>query len=249
MRRWRLIARRVIGGGLLVAAGWTAVAADAVRAAAHVRVAAVAVASCIPKDGSAVAMTGRVDAYAEQTGIDPDSGGTLTTFYACLRRTGRPVTIGQSAASGGEYPGNVEMEDLRISGVFVADESADGFASLAACGKYDATSGCNGLVKYWVEIADVAKRRAVKVPVPGDVTSLAVSPAGAAAWVVSTPAASSAGSSRAALYAAVVHAGRRGVLSAKAELIDRGQSINSVSFSGSSLRWRNTGNPKNHTIS
>ena len=224
-------------------------AAAAVGAVARVHVASMAVASCIPKDGGAVARTGRVDVYAQQTGIDPLSGGQLTTFYACLRPTGRPVRIGQSAASGGEYPGNVEMKDLRISGAFLTDESADGFASLAACGKYDATSGCNGIVKYWVEIADVAKRRTVKVPVPGDVTSLAVSPAGAAAWVVSTPAGSSSSSSSAALYAAVVHTGRRGVLKAKSVLIDRGQRISSVSFSGSSLRWSNTGQPKQYTIS
>ena len=121
----------------------------------------------IPKDAGAVARTGWVDGYAEQTGIDPLSGGPLTTFYACLQPKGRPVTIGQSAASGGEYPGNVEMKDLRISGAFLANETADGFASLAACGKYDAASGCNGIVKYWVQIADVAKRRTVKGRCPG----------------------------------------------------------------------------------
>ena len=84
------------------------------------------------------------------------------------------------------------MQDLRIAGAFAADEPADGFASAAACTKYDPGAECNTIVRYRVEMANVAARRTLKVPVSGPVSSLALSPAGAAAWVVTTPPASPA---------------------------------------------------------
>ena len=166
-----------------------------------------------------------------------------------LTARGRPVAIGQSAGGGGEYPPNVETHHLRIAGTFVTDESADGFASAAACGKYDPGPECNTIVEYWVEIANVAARRTLKVPVPGPVSSLALSPAGAAAWVVSTPASSPSSSSSAALYAIVVHLAGRGSLRGKLAMIDRGQHITSVSFAGSTLRWSNGAQPKRQKIS
>jgi len=174
----------------------------------------------------------RVIVYAQPTGIDPYSGGSLTTYYACLRPDGRPVAIGQSATSGGEYPGNVEMQDLRIAGSFVTDESAAGFASAAGCSKYEPAPKCNNIVKYWVEIADVATRRTVKVFVSGPVSSLALSPAGAAAWVAPTPASGSSSSSNSTLYAVIVHSGGHGSLSGRPATLGSGQTISSVSFAG-----------------
>ena len=45
--------------------------------------------------------------WDKRTGTDPYSGGQLSTLYACLRPAGASVTIGQNAADGAEYVGNV----------------------------------------------------------------------------------------------------------------------------------------------
>jgi hypothetical protein len=237
-----------VRGGLWVAGACAVVAVGVAPAVARPRSARTVAAPCPPKHTGVTAKTARVVVYARQTGIDSDSGGALTTYYACLRPAGRSIAVGHSAASGGEYPGDVEMQNLEIAGTFLTDESADGFASAAACGKYDPSYPCSSLVKYWVELVDVAARRKVKVPTSGPVSSLALSPVGAAAWVVSSLASSSSGSSSSTLYGVVVHFVRRGLLSARAEVIDTGQSITSVSFSGSSLRWSNTGQRKRRTL-
>jgi hypothetical protein len=229
--------------------GCVAGAIGVAPAVAGPRPAGTTAASCTPKHHGVTAKDARVIVYGQYAGIDPDSGGTLTTYYACLRPSGRPVAIGQTAASGAEYPTNVVTQDLRVAGTFVTDESAAGFASEAACGKYDPGPDCNGIVKYWVEIADVATRRTLKVPVSGPVSSLALSPAGAAAWVVSTPASSPSSSPSATLYAIVLHPAGRGSLRGNVAVIDHGQEITSVSFAGSVLGWSSGGQSKSQRIS
>jgi hypothetical protein len=196
-----------------------------------------------------MAKNSRVAVYAVDTGTDPFSGGLLTRYYACRRPNGQSVAIGQSAESGGEYPPNVEMEDLRLAGTFVADESAAGFASAAACAMSEPPPACNGIVKYWVKIADVRARRTVKVFLSGPVRALALSPTGATAWVIETTASSSTSSPTSTLYATAVHPAGHGSLSARPKVIDSGQAITSVSFTGSSLHWSNGGQPKRQTIS
>jgi hypothetical protein len=249
MRPLRFVTRRVLRGGIVAVGGCAAVAIGVAPAIARPRLAATAVASCSPMHHRVTAKTGRVIVYAQPSGIDSYSGGSLTTYYACLRPKGRPVAIGQSAASGGEYPGNVEMQGVRIAGTFVTDESAAGFASAAGCGKYEPASECENIVKYWVEIADVATRRTGKVFVSGPVSSLVPSPAGAAAWVISTPASGSSSSPSATLYAVVVHPAGHGSLSGRPAVVDTGQAIGSVSFAGSTLRWSNGGQAKSQKIS
>jgi hypothetical protein len=249
MGSWPVVARRAVRGAVAVAWGCAAAAIGVAPAVAGLRPVATVATSCTPKHKGVRAKNARVIVYGQYTGIDPDSGGPLTTYYACLRPKGQPVAIGQSAASGGEYPPNVEMQDLRIAGTFVTDESADGFASAAACSKYDPGPQCNTIVKYWVKIANLAARRTVKIPLSGPVSSLALSPAGAAAWVISTPAPSPSSASNSTLYAIVVHPAGRGSLSGNLAVIDRGPEITSVSLAGSTLRWSNAGQPKSQTIS
>jgi hypothetical protein len=247
MGPWQLAARRALGGGIVAALGCAAPIGVA-SAVARPRLVATAVGSCSPSHQRVTEKTRRVIVYGQPTGIDAYSGGSLTTYYACLRPNGRPLAIGQSATSGGEYPGNVEMQSLRIAGTFITDESAAGFASAAGCIKYEPASKCENIVKYWVEIANVATRRTVKVFVSGPVSSLALSPAGAVAWVVSTPASASASSSTSTLYAVVVHPSGHGSLSGRPAVVDSGQTISSVSFAGSTLRWSNGGQPKSQTV-
>jgi hypothetical protein len=249
MGPWRLVTRRVRRGGMVAACGCAAAAITVAPAVARPGPARTVVASCSPMHHRVTAKTGRVIVYAQPSGIDSYSGGSLTTYYACLRPKGRPVAIGQSATSGGEYPGNVEMQGLRIAGTFVTDESAAGFASAAGCGKYEPGPECANIVKYWVEIADVATRRTMKVFVSGPVSSLVPSPAGGAAWVISTPSSGSSSSPSATLYAIVVHPAGHGSLSGRTAVVDTGQAISSVSFAGSTLRWSNGGQAKSQKIS
>jgi hypothetical protein len=202
-----------------------------------------------PQHKHVTAKTGRVIVYAQPDGIDSYSGGSLTAYDACLRPNGRAVAVGESETGSGQYPPNVEMESLRIAGTFVADQSGAGFASAAGCIQYEPASKCNNIVKYWVKIADVATRRTVKVFVSGPVSSLAVSPAGAAAWVLPTPAAGSSSPSSSTLYAIVVHPAGHGSLTGRPAVVDSGQAISSVSFAGSTLRWRSGGHRKSKTIS
>ncbi len=246
---WRVMARRAVRAATVAAWGCAVAAIGVAPAVARLRPVAAVAGSCTPKYKGLTAKNARLIVYGQYTGIDPYSGGPATTYYACLRPKGRPVAIGQRVASGGEYPPNVEMQDLRIAGTFATDESADGFASAAACTKYDPGAECNTIVKYWVEIANVAARSTLKVPVSGPVSSLALSPAGAAAWVVTTPPSTPSGCPSLALYAIAVHPGGRGSLRGHVVVIDRGQEITSVSFAGSTLRWSNGAQPKTQSIS
>ena len=66
-------------------------------------------------------MTRQVLVWRKRTGTDPDSGGRLTTLYACRRPPGRSAEIGQNATDGAEYVGNVKTSDLRITGTQVGD--------------------------------------------------------------------------------------------------------------------------------
>jgi len=249
MRSWETLAGGAIRTGIVALVGCAAAAIGVASAVARSHRVMTAAASCTPKHPGVTAKNARVIVYGQYTGVDSYSGGALTTYYACLRPRGRPVAIGQRAASGAEYPPNVEMQDLRIAGTFATDESAAGFASAAACGKYDPGPKCNTIVKYWVEIANVAARRTIKVPLSGPVSMLALSPAGAAAWVVSTPASSPSGASTSTLYAIAVHPVGHGSLSGIPAVIDTGPTITSVSFGGSTLRWNNGGHPKSRKIS
>ena len=249
MGSWPVVARGALRGAMGVVGGCAAVAMGVAPALAARRPAARVAGSCTPRHEGVTAKSARVIVYGQDDGIDPDSGGSLTAYYACLRPKGRSVAIGESATSGGEYPPNDEMQRLRIAGTFVADESADGFASAAACGKYDPGPECDSIVKYWVKIADVAARRTMKVPLSGPVSSLGLSPAGAAAWVATTPGSSSSSTSSSTLYAIVVRPAGRGSLSGHVAVIDRGQAISAVSFAGSTLHWSNGGRPKRERLS
>jgi hypothetical protein len=249
MGPWQLVARHALRVGMVVAFGCAATAIGVASAVARSRLVAAAAASCSPRLQGVTAKTGRMIVDAQPDGTDSYSGGSLTAYYACLRPNGRPMWIGESETSGGEYPPNVELQKLRIAGTFVTDESAAGFESAAGCSKSEPASQCNNIVKWWVEIADVATRRTVKVLISGPVSSLALSPAGAAAWVLSTPASGASSASASTLYAIVVHPMGHDSLSGRRVVVDSGQAISSVSFAGSTLRWSNGGHRKSKTVS
>jgi hypothetical protein len=168
----------------------------------------------------------------------------LTTYYACLRPAGKPIEVGQSAAGGGEYPGSESVADLRIAGTFVADSSAVGFASEAACGKSgEPATTCAKAVTWWVEVVNAKTRRRLHASAGDGATAVAVSAAGAVAWVQAT------GSSDSLLLAMLLRAGGRGQLTGTEQTLDTGLIGQSLQFTGLMLRWTNSGQLKSQTLS
>ncbi len=198
--------------------------------------------SCSAHRRHATATTGSVIVYGRPTGVDPDSGGQLTTYYACLRPAGKPVAVGQSATPGGEYPGNESMSQLHIAGGFVADISGRGFADAAACGKYGA-SNCQQSITWWVRAADVRSRRSIAVVQPvARPRAVAVSVTGVLAWVQATTAPG------AILEAIVLHDGGAHRLTGTPRTLDTGAIGPSLRFTGSTLTWTNAGQPRTQTL-
>ena len=201
------------------------------------------VGSCNAHRAHATAATGKVIVYNRRAGLD-GSGGALTIDYACLRPAGKPVEVGRSATSDGEYPGNESIADIRIAGTFVADSSATGFASEAACSKYgEPASTCAKAVTWWVEVVNARTRQRLHAPAGDGATAVTVAAAGAVAWVQAT------GSSASLLQAMVLHPGGRGRLTGTEQTLDTGVIGRSPRFTGLTLRWTNSGQVKSQTLS
>jgi hypothetical protein len=231
---------RVLRAAALVACLGAIVALTAAPAAAsHPH--APRVGSCDAHRPHAVAVTGKVIVYRRASGVDPYSGGSLTTYFACLRPGGTPVAVGQSA-TGSEYPGNEAISGLHIAGTFVADLSGSGFAGAAACGKYGG-SDCQQAITWWVEVADVSARRRIALvqPVAGS-RALAVSSTGAVAWVQATT------SSSWMLEATTLHHGAAGRLAGTPQTLDTGAIGTTLRFIGSTLSWTNAGQAKSQAV-
>jgi len=230
-RRWvspasaRRVACGVILAGLLAAPASVSARADAARAkrCAHRK--------------HAKRVTSKVIVYGRPSGLDDYSGGYLTTYYACLRPRGRRVAVGQSS-TGGEYPGNYGMFQLHVAGAFVADLSATGFADAAACSKYDGSPNCSQFISWWLEVANARSRRTIQISLAGSVRPLAVSAAGAVAWV---------DQSSGALHAMVLHPAGRDGFTGQAETLDNG-AIAALRFTGLTLHWTNAGQAKSQTL-
>src|SRR5581483_3408054 len=125
------------------------------------------VGACNAHRRHATKTTSKVIVYGKQTGTDEYSGGPLTTYYACLRPAGKSAAVGRNADGGGEYPGNEEMSELNVAGTYVADLSSSGWASAAACSKYEGDDPiCNQQVTWWVETVDARTRRSLQVDLP-----------------------------------------------------------------------------------
>jgi hypothetical protein len=120
---------------------------------------------------------------------------------------------------------------------------ASGYADAAACAKYDPTNpNCGDAIHVWVRAVDARARRWLQTPISG-ATALAVSAAGALAWVQPT---SSQGTSQ--LEAIVLHRGRPGWLAGAKQLLDTGAIGASLRFSGLTLSWTDSGQPKSQQL-
>lgn len=188
--------------------------------------------------------TSQVIVYARRGGFD-QYAGALTTYYTCARPRGKSIAIGQTSTSDGEYPANEVMSELRVAGSYVADVYSTGYADAAACAKYEGVDdpACANQVRYSITGADAKRRRGFQIDLPVGPTAIAVSSAGALAWL--TPTTSSSGVT---LQATVLRRSGSGHLSGTVQTLDTG-AIGSLRFDGLMLSWTNAGTPKSQPLS
>jgi hypothetical protein len=197
-------------------------------------------AACNAHRAHATRVTPKVIVYPKRAGDDA-YGGTDTVYYACQRPAGKPVAVGTSSTSGGEYPANYAMSNLQVGGTYVGAVLASGYADASACSKYGGTD-CSGSIHVSVRAVDARARRWLQAPISG-ATALAVSAAGALAWVQP---ASSQGMSQ--LEAIVLRRGGPGRLVGAQRLLDTGAIGSALRFSGLTLSWTNSGRAKRRTL-
>jgi hypothetical protein len=202
------------------------------------------VGACNAHRKHATRKTSQVIVYGKRKGFDMYDGA-LTTYYTCARPRGKSIVIGQSSTSDGEYPANEVMSDLRVAGSYVADLYTTGYADAAACSKYEGSDDptCMNQIRYSINGANAKSRRGFEIDLPVGPTAIALSSAGAIAWL--TPTSSSSGVT---LQAMVLRRGSPGHLSGTVRTLDTG-AIGSLRFNGSTLSWTNAGTPKSQPLS
>jgi hypothetical protein len=172
--------------------------------------------------------------------------GVIVVLWRVKGRQCRgPGSCGRAGRSlAWQYPGNESIADIRIAGTFVADSSATGFASEAACSKYgEPATTCAKTVTWWVEVANAKTGQRLHASAGDGATAVAVSAAGAVAWVQAT------GSSASLLQGMVLHPGGRGRLTGTEQTLDTGLIGRSPRFTGLRLRWTNSGRVRSQTLS
>jgi hypothetical protein len=186
-------------------------------------------------------MTRHVLVWSKHSGTDPESGGRLSTLYACLRPAGHSVAIGQRAAGGAEYPGNVATADLSITGTLVSDLFTTGLASQAACFKYDPTNpACATAASQTARVFNLATRRSLRQALAGDVVVYAFASTGAIAWEAPT----SPGTMSSPLMLQAVGFSTASLKEGPIETLDTGDLGASLRFTGLTLEWINAAEPK-----
>jgi hypothetical protein len=196
---------------------------------------------CNAHRSHALQMTRQVLVWSKRSGTDPEGGGRLSTLYACLRPIGRSVAIGQRAANGGEYPGNVATSDLVISGRLVSDLFTTGLTSQSACFKYDPTNPlCPTASHQTAQVFELSARRSLRQPLAGAATAYAFAATGAIAWEAPT----SPGTVGSPLMLQAVGFSPASLKKGPIETLDTGDLGASLHFSGLTLEWVNAGEPK-----
>jgi hypothetical protein len=202
------------------------------------------VGACGARHKNAVAVGTQAIVYATRGGSG-SGAGSLTTYFACTPPAGKPVAVGQSE-EGEEYPGELSFSNVRIAGTYVAGLSGSGFGSASACSKYATGAHCEEEVKWRVQVANVKTRGQLRVSAgvteAGKPTAVAVSSAGALAWVQPVS------STTAMVRALVLHGGPRGRLTGTVQTLETGAIGKSLQFSGLTLRWTSSGQPKSQAL-
>jgi hypothetical protein len=202
--------------------------------------------ACSAHRKHAVAVGPQMIVYAKRSG-SRNGAGALTTYYACTPPAGKPVVVGHSE-EGEEYPGELSFSDVRIAGTYVVHLSGSGFGGASACSKYEgANPRCEEEVKWWVQVTNVKTHRGLRaaagVTQAGKPIAVTVSSAGAVAWVQPLS------STTATLRAVVLHGGPPGKLTGTAQILETGSIGKSLGFSGLTLNWTSSGQPKSQALS
>jgi hypothetical protein len=195
---------------------------------------------CNSHRSHALKMTRQVLVWSKHSGTDPESGGRLSTLYACLRPAGRSVAIGQRVADFGEYPGNVATSELSITGTLVSDLFTTGLTGQAACFKYDPTDPLCTTASQTARVFDLATRRSLRQPLAGAAVAYAFASTGAIAWEAPT----SPGTVGSPLMLQAVGFYPSSLKEGRIETLDTGALGASLQFSGLTLEWINAGQPK-----
>lgn len=196
---------------------------------------------CTSHRSHALKMSRQVLVWGKRTGTDPYSGGRLSTLYACLRPAGASVAIGQQAADGAEYVGNVATSDLSITGTLVSDLFTRGLASQEACSKYEpADPQCAAAASKTARVFNLAMRRSLRQPLSGAAVAYAFAPTGAIAWEAPT----SPGTLGSPLMLQAVGFNPSSLKEGPIETLDTGDLAGSLHFTGLTLQWINAGQPK-----
>jgi hypothetical protein len=148
-------------------------------------------------------------------------------FYACRRGGGKPIFLGTDLPDDDFYGSDSTVRRVRAAGTYVSVLLTEGAASATGCAKY-AGDPCPP-IRRTLRVVDTRTRARTDVPVEGLVDRVALSDAGAIAW----------------LAPGVLHASD---LKAPPREIDRG-AIAALRFTGRTLHWTRDGAPQSAELS
>jgi hypothetical protein len=202
--------------------------------------------SCQSHRAHALKRTPQVIVWSKRTGNDPDSGGPLTTLYACLRPGGASIAIGRRAGDGGEYPGNDATSNLHVTGTLVSDLYTTGIADQAACGKYEPGNPvCATVAHQTARIYNLGTGKSLNEPLPAQTEAYAFTAAGALAWEAPT----SPGVTGSPLMLGALGFDPSSLLAGPAQTLDRSGGLTGLPrFTGLTLQWTDDGQPRSVTL-
>ena len=223
---------------VLAAPVWAASTSAAVGVTRHAG-------ACDAHRARAARVTRQMIVWGKPTGIDPDSGGQLTTLYACLRPAGASRAIGRNAAAGPEYRGNVATADLSIEGARVSDHLTTGLASQEACFKYEPDNPrCPSAATTTVQVFNLKSGSSLRQPLPGGAVTSAFSWAGAIAWEAPTE----PGTAGSSLTLQAVRFDPSTLKKRPVATLDTGALGSVLNITGLTVHWTNAEQPKSLTV-
>lgn len=186
---------------------------------------------CTAHAYGSLALTPSVVVFA---GPQDDAGASR--IYACRKPAGAPVLLGIDEPDDGQYGSDSVVGRITVAGTWVAAELDRGAASASMCSKVMPGDPVCPRATTSLRVVDTRTRRATEVAT-GTVDALALSTAGAVAWLAGDTLRGTALRPR----------GRRALTAAPAEL-DRG-AITKLRFErGRLLRWRSGGAPRSASL-
>jgi hypothetical protein len=211
--------------------------------------------ACDAHRSAAALVTARVVVYGLPT-REPLGTPHTTTYYACLRPSGRSLELGTDEL-GALYGSDATTGGFAAAGTYAAAQSSAGVADLAICARYHSSTRLCSAAHYWLSVADTATGRRARLPiyarlavpalVPFPVT-LALSPDGALAWLQNAVVGETA-TGMLQLWATALAPRSRFALEAAPSMIDSGSIARaSVRFQGRVLEWTRDGAPHSKTL-